>query len=229
MLYIRVEDVEKYLGKPVNDPYGRRIGFIIGFYSDPDGNVTSFEISIGDQEFKEMGIDRFELNNGDIVLVPEWEYEVKKIENRLERLRKRVIALNELYAKKEIPKHAYEKFKKNIENELIKTKEDARNIREVLKKRLNVLEDTIVELEKTITSLKMNYIAGEIPEKAYKTAVDQVRKYLDLVQAEKESVKKHLEKIESLEKQPIDIAIKTAEDKIEAPASQGIPVVVVET
>lgn len=229
MLRIKVEEVEKYLGKPLSDPYGRRIGYIIGFYSDSDGNVTSLEISIGDYEFREINIDRFDLNNGDIVLIPEWEYDVKIIENRLERLRKRVIALNELYAKKEIPKHSYEKFKKNIENELLKTKEDARNIREVLKKRLNILEDTIVELEKTMTSLKMNYIAGEIPEKAYKTAADQIRKYLDLTQMEKESVKKHIERVELLEKQPIDIGVKTSEEKIEIPSTQGIPVVVVES
>uniref|UniRef100_A0A7C4D6B1 CdvA-like coiled-coil domain-containing protein n=1 Tax=Staphylothermus marinus TaxID=2280 RepID=A0A7C4D6B1_STAMA len=229
MIHIRIEDVEKYIGKPVNDPYGRRIGYVIGFYSDPDGNVISLEISLGDYEFKEIKIDRFELNNGDLILLPEWEYEVKIIENRLERLRKRIIALNELYAKKEIPKHSYEKYRKIVENELLKTKEDAKNIREVLKKRLNTLDDTIIELEKTMTGLKMCYISGEIPEKAYKTAVDQVRKYIELTQMEKESVKKHLDKIESLEKQPIDIGLKTSEEKVEAPSSQGIPVVVVES
>ncbi|MEM0380595.1 MAG: CdvA-like protein [Desulfurococcaceae archaeon] len=229
MIHIRIEDVEKYIGKPVNDPYGRRIGYVIGFYSDPDGNVISLEISLGDYEFKEIKVDRFELNNGDLILLPEWEYEVKIIENRLERLRKRIIALNELYAKKEIPKHSYEKYRKIVENELLKTKEDAKNIREVLKKRLNTLDDTIIELEKTMTGLKMCYISGEIPEKAYKTAVDQIRKYIELTQMEKESVKKHLDKIESLEKQPIDIGLKTSEEKVEAPSSQGIPVVVVES
>ncbi|MEM1675055.1 MAG: CdvA-like protein [Desulfurococcaceae archaeon] len=229
MIHIRIEDVEKYIGKPVNDPYGRRIGYVIGFYSDPDGNVISLEISLGDYEFKEIKVDRFELNNGDLILLPEWEYEVKIIENRLERLRKRIIALNELYAKKEIPKHSYEKYRKTVENELLKTKEDAKNIREVLKKRLNTLDDTIIELEKTMTGLKMCYISGEIPEKAYKTAVDQIRKYIELTQMEKESVKKHLDKIESLEKQPIDIGLKTSEEKVEAPSSQGIPVVVVES
>lgn len=229
MIHIRIEDVEKYIGKPVNDPYGRRIGYVIGFYSDPDGNVISLEISLGDYEFKEIKVDRFELNNGDLILLPEWEYEVKIIENRLERLRKRIIALNELYAKKEIPKHSYEKYRKIVENELLKTKEDAKNIREVLKKRLNTLDDTIIELEKTMTGLKMCYISGEIPEKAYKTAVDQIRKYIELTQMEKESVKKHLDKIESLEKQPIDIGLKTSEEKVEAPSTQGIPVVVVES
>lgn len=228
MLNIKVEEVEKYLGKPVSDPYGRRIGHVIGFYGNSDGDVTSLEVSFGDYEFREIGVDRFELSNGDIILVPDWEHEAKLIENRLERLRKRMISLNELYARKEVPKHAYEKFKKDVESELIKTKEGARNAREVLKKRLNALEDAIVELEKALTSLKMSYIAGETSEKAYKAAADQIRKYLDLTQQEKESVKKHLERLELLEKQPIDVSIKAGEEKVEAPSAQGIPVVVVE-
>ncbi len=228
---IKVDEIEDYLGKPVNDPYGRRVGYIIGFYSNSDGNVTSLEISIGDFEFKEISIDRFEFDNGDVILIPEWEYEAKKIENRLERLRKRVVALNELYAKKEIPRHAYEKFKKKIDNELIKTKEDARSVREILKKRLNELEDIILELEKTLTSLKVSYLAGEIPEKAYKVAVDQIRKHIDFTQMEKENVKKHIETIEKLEKQPIDIGVKTPESTVEPipNENQTLPVVVLET
>ena len=231
MAHVKVDEIENYLGKPVNDPYGRRIGYIIGFYSDSDGNVTSLEISIGDLEFKEISIDRFEFDNGEVVLIPEWEYEAKKIENRLERLRKRVMALNELYAKKEVTRQAYEEFKKRVDNELIKTKENAKNVRELLKKRLHALEDILIELEKTITSLKMSYLAGEIPEKAYKVAVDQIRKHMDFTQMEKENVKKHLETIEKLEKQPVDLGVKPSENTVEPipNENQTLPVVVLET
>ena len=40
---LTVEAIENYLGKPVNDPYGRRVGYIVSFYSDPDGRVTALE------------------------------------------------------------------------------------------------------------------------------------------------------------------------------------------
>lgn len=231
MIRIRVEDIEDYLGKPVNDPYGRRVGYIIGFYSDSDGYVTSLEISIGDYAFKQITIERFEFENGDIILIPEWEYEAKKIENRLERLRKRIIALNELNAKKDIPVYTYEQYSKDLENTLIKVKEEAREVKNILKNRMHELEDIIVELEKTLTSLKVNYLAGEIPDKAYKTAADHIRKHLDFSQLEKENVKKHLEKIESLEKQPIDIKVRTEEQAKDKPQAQNqaLPVVVLET
>jgi len=227
-----VENIEGYLGKPVNDPYGRRIGYLMGFFSDSDGNVTSLEIAIGDVEFREVSIDRFVFENDHVVLIPEWEYEARMVEERLERLRKRLVALNELYAKKEIPKHAYEEFKKKADEELLKTKEEAQNVREKLREKLKTLDAMIVELEKTMTSLKMSFSAAEISEKAYKVSADMIRKYIEIFLAEKESVKKHLELLEKLEKQPIDVwssAESVQSTQKPTPETQPIPVVVLET
>ncbi len=227
MSSIKVEFIENYLGKPVNDPYGRRVGHIVSFYSDADGNVTALEISFGDFDFKEIPIERFTFDGGEVILTPEWEFDAKTIENRLERLRKRATALEDLYAKKEIPRHAYEAFKKKLDEALMKAKEEAKEVKANLKKRQAELEDTILELEKAMTSLKVSYIAGEIPDKAYKVAADQIRKHLEHAQLEKESVKKHLEKIDALENQPIDITPAT-EEKIPE-QEQAVPVVVLES
>ncbi len=227
MTSIKVEFIEGYLGKPVNDPYGRRVGHIVSFYSDPDGNVEALEISFGDFDFKEVPIDRFVFNGGEVILTPEWEYKAKIVENRLERLRKRQTALEDLYAKKEIPRHSYEAFKKKLEEALLDAKEETKDVKAELKKRQAELEDTILELEKAMTSLKVSYLAGEIPDKAYKVAADQIRKHIEHAESEKESVKKHLEKIEVLEKQPISIASPTTEEAIPQ-QDQAVPVVVLE-
>ncbi len=224
---VKVEFIEGFLGKPVNDPYGRRVGHIVSFYSDPDGNVNALEISLGDFEFKEISIDRFTFDGGEVVLIPEWEYKAKIIENRLERLRKRQTALEDLYAKKEIPRHAYEAFKKKLDEALMAAKEETKEVKVTLKKRQAELEDTVLELEKAMTSLKVSYLAGEIPDKAYKVAADQIRKHLEHSEAEKESVKKHLDKIEILEKQPVEIATTSSTPEIPQ-QDQAVPVVVLE-
>lgn len=226
MQIVRIEDIENYLGKPVYDPYGRRIGFIIGFYSDPDGNVYSFEVSFGDFEFREVSIDRFKLGGDGIILIPEWEHQALMIENRIERLRKRISALNELYNKKEIPLHAYESYKKSLENELLKARNDCKNVRDIIRKRMSDLDSIIVELEKTLANLRVNYLAKELSEVAYKEASDHIKKQLEIALREKESVKKHYEKLENLEKQPIDIGVR--ESKEQQVQNQPIPVVVLE-
>lgn len=198
-----VGDVEKYLGRIVRDPYGRSIGHLVSFYSDSDGYVTSLEVSFGDTVFKEIDAERFRLGSDGVVLEPEWLYMARMIEKRLGILRRRREAVEELYSKKEIQRHAYELYKKRFEDELVKAKEEARRVKTVLVKRRNELEDTIVELERAISYIKISYIAGEISEKTYKNAVDQLRKHLESALQEKSDVSKHLEKIEALESKPL--------------------------
>ncbi|WP_440059850.1 CdvA-like protein [Thermogladius sp. 4427co] len=229
---IVVDHIDEYLGKPVSDPYGRRLGFIIGFYSDSDGRVRSLEVNLGDVEFKQIDIARFRFENGEVVLLPEWEYQALQLENRILRLKKRMAALEELNARKDLPKHAYDTFKKSLEEELAKVKEDTKNVKDLLRKRMHELEDMIVELEKAMTSVKISYLSGEIPEKAYKAAVEQIRKHLDSCETEKESVKKHLDKIEALEAQPVELAPKivapSQAQPAAQPANQPLSVIVVE-
>ncbi len=227
---IVVDQIDEYLGKPVVDPYGRRLGYVIGFYSDADGKVRSLEVSLGDVEFKQVDIERFRFENGNIVLVPEWEFMAVQLENRILRLKKRIAALEELNARKDLPKHAYDSFKKSLDESLMKVKEDAKNVKEMLRKRIHELEDTILELEKAMTSIKVSYLSGEIPEKAYKAASEQIRRHLESCEMEKESVKQHLDKIEALESQPVDLSIKTTPvpQPQQQPSGQPMPVVVIE-
>lgn len=228
MMGVKVENIDEFLGKPVNDPYGRRIGYLISFYSDSDGNVTSLEVSIGDFEFKQFPIDRFRFENGSIILLSEWEYNAVLTENRLERLKKRIAALEQLKTNNEVPKHAYEEYKKKLDEMLIKIKEDAKAVKDMLRKRLYEIEDIVVELEKCMTNLKVSYMGGEIPEKSYKMAIDLVRKNMDVVMLEKESVKRHLERIEALETRPEDVIVKKEEGGITQESKQPMQVVVLE-
>lgn len=228
-MHVSVEMVEKYLGQSIRDPYGRVVGTLVSFYSDSDGYVTDLEVCLGETVFRQIRVDRFKFTSEGIVLKPEWEYEAEKIVQRLERLKKRLHAIEDLYSKKEIPRHAYDLFKKKLEESLVKTKEDAKKVKEMLKKRMNELEDTLVELEKAFTSIKMSYIAGEISDKTYKAAADQLRKHIEYAINEKDGVKKYLERIEKLETQPIDLTPVSPQVEEEIPSqTQPLPVVVIE-
>lgn len=224
-----IEMVAECLGKPVIDPYGRRIGFVASFYSDVDGKVKSLEINMGDREFRDIPIDRFKLASEGIILIPEYEHSALLVENRLKLVKSRLASLEELYSRKEIPVHVYESFKKKLEEELANVKASAKEVKDVLRARLHDVEEQIAEIERAIAALKTSYLAGEIQERPYLTALDIMKKSLEIFTKEKDNIKKHLDKIESLEALPISPAIATQQVKgSEQGQSQPVNVVLVE-
>ncbi len=232
--YMVCESIEKAvecLNKPVTDPYGRRLGFIVGYYSNSDGKVYALEVNFSDFDYKEIPIERFTSSIEGIVLVPEHEYNAMLIENRLRIVKARIASLEDLYSRKEIPVHVYEQFKKRLEEELAKLKSSAREVKEALRRRIHEVESLIAEVEKTMGMLKTSYLSGEIPEKPYLDAINSMKKTLEVLVKEKDSLRKHIDIIESLEALPLTpaIGIKQQENPIiNTQQNQPVQVVLIE-
>jgi PRC-barrel domain. len=208
-----VETVGECLGKPVFDPYGRKLGHIVSFYSDIDGKIRALEVNLGDLEYKEIPVERIRLTAEGVILMPEHEYEALLVENRLKLIKARLASIEELYSRKELATHVYENLKKKLEEELTAIKSRSKEVKENLRKRLHEIEEQIAEVEKAIGALKTSYLAGEIQEKPYLTALDIMKKSLETFLKEKDEVKKHLDKIESLEALPLAPAISLQQSK----------------
>ncbi|MFZ8782768.1 MAG: CdvA-like protein [Desulfurococcaceae archaeon] len=223
-----IEKVTECLNKPVVDPYGRRLGFIVSYYSNSDGKVYALEVNFNDINYKEILIDRFTTSVEGVVLIPEHEYNAMLVENRIRIVKSRIASLEDLYSRKEIPVHVYEQFKKRLEEELTKLKSLAREVKETLRKRIHEIEDLIAEVEKSMSVLKTGYLAGEISEKPYLDALGSMKKSLEILMKEKDSLKKHIDAIESLEALPLAPAISVKQpEKTPLPTQQSQPVQVV--
>ena len=223
-----IEKVTECLNKPVVDPYGRRLGFIVSYYSNSDGKVYALEVNFNDTNYKEIPIERFTTSVEGIVLIPEHEYNAMLVENRIRIVKSRIASLEDLYSRKEIPVHVYEQFKKRLEEELTKLKSLAREVKEALRKRIHEIEDLIAEVEKSMSVLKTSYLAGEISEKPYLDALGSMKKSLEILMKEKDSLKKHIDAIESLEALPLAPAISAKQpEKTSIPTQQSQPVQVV--
>ncbi len=205
MVVYTVDILDKYIGQKVKDPYNRSLGTLASIYSEVDGTVNAVEILFGDSVFKTVEASRITIHNGELVLLPEWKYLALRVIDRLERARRRAKALEDLYAKGEIPKHAYEEFKAKVKRDLDNLKEEARRTKTVIKNRINELEDQIVQIEKALTALKMSYIAGEIRERGYKTAAEALRQGRDRDLEEKNEAKKIIETIQKLETSDVEL------------------------
>ncbi|MCC6011266.1 MAG: CdvA-like protein [Desulfurococcaceae archaeon] len=225
-----IEKITECINKPVVDPYGRRLGYIVGYYSNSDGKIYALEVNFNDVDYKEISIERFTTSVEGIVLVPEHEYNATLVENRLRIVKARIASLEDLYSKKEIPVHVYEQFKKRLEEELAKLKGNAREVKEALRKRIHEVEGLIAEVEKTMGVLKTGYLSSELPEKPYLDAIGSMKKTLEILTREKDTLRKHIDTIESLEALPLTpaISMKQPEKTPTTQQSQPVQVVLVE-
>ncbi len=232
IMIVTVDNFEKYLGQKVRDPYGRIVGKIVSFYSDVSGVVSQVEVEFKEDSFETIPISRIEITKDGIILLPEWKAEALDLIRQLERARKRALALEELYSKGDIPRHAYDEFKKKLERDLSRLHEKSKEVKEMLNKRMASLEAMILHLEKALTALRISYIAGEIGERSFKSAFEPLRNAREKAIEEKDDIKRVLEKIKKLEAEPIEIRKEVparkpeTEKKVEVPTEHAEPIVV---
>ena len=216
-MILTVETFEKYVGQSIKDPYGRYVGVIAGFYSEIDSTISYVNVEFTDGSFAKLPVNRFEFEPDSVVLVPEWKAQALDVKRKLEITKKRIKALDDLYAKGEIAKHAYDEFKKKLEADLGKLKIESREVRKMLQSRLRELERQVEELEKAHASLKMVFFAGEISEPTFKRATDIIKRSIEKCDAEKKDIKASISELEKIETTPISLP------PIAKPAKEEMP------
>lgn len=204
VMVITIDQVERYLGQKMKDEYGRYVGTLLSVYSDVSGNVESVEIALNEDNYKTISSERLKLTPDGIVVIQDWKVDALSIENQLDRVRKRMRAVEELYRKGSIPGHAYEEMKSRLDKEFARIKEKVKEVRGRLRQRANDLEDHIIRLEKAISNLMILYMSNEVSEVSYKASIDYLRQSKTKAQDEKKDIEKHLELIEKLEAEPLE-------------------------
>lgn len=196
---ITIEKMASYLGQPIHDVYGRKVGIVVGIYSEVDGKVTAIEVMVNDFNYETIHVEKLELKDDGVKILPEWLVEAQKLERKLDTLRRRIKALEELYKKGQVPQHAYKDLKDKLDKELNKAKNDAKNIKEIMRRRLYDLENFVLHIEKAMTNLMVSYTSGELPENGFKVSADFMRYAKQTTLEEKKDIEKHIGTITKLE------------------------------
>ncbi len=201
---ITIDQIERYLGQKIKDEYGRFVGSLLSIYADVSGNVESVEIALNEDNYRQVHSDRLKLTPDGIVVIQEWKVDAINIENQLDRVRKRMRAIEELYRKGSIPGHAYEEMKGRLDKEFNRIKEKVKEVKFKLRQKVNDLEDHIIRLEKASSNLMVLYMSNEVSEASYKASIDYLRQSKSKAQDEKKDIEKHLDIIEKLESEPTE-------------------------
>lgn len=221
---LTVEKIERHVGQSIKDPYGRFSGVIVGFYSEVDGSVTHVEVESPEGKFLKYPAEQLVFEGEQVTLTPNWKAESIDVKKKLDLAKRRAVALDELYSKGEIASHAYDQFKRKLEAEITRLKDELREVKRKLNEKLSELEQQIIELERASAALKMSYLSGEISEKTYKHAIELIKRGLDRCVAEKKDVDTELKELEKLESGPVlPFKRKVEEESEEYVQQQEIP------
>lgn len=208
---ITIEKITTYLGQPLSDIYGRKIGAVVSVYSEIDGKVTAIEIMMNDSTYETIPAERLEYKDDVIKILPEWLVEAQKLERKLDILRRRIKALEELYKKNQVPQHAYKELKEKFEKEVNKIRTEVKTVKDIIRKRQYDLENFVIHIEKAMTNLMVSYTSGELLENGFKISADLMRFARQTAIDEKKDIEKHTSLISKLEEeltsviQPVEV------------------------
>ena len=164
-----------FLGKSVEDLYGRHVGVVVGFTLKTNGDVESLGVDQGSGAFTELKSTRLQLQDHGVIVVPMWKADVMRITGETEVLRKRISALQEL---SKDPKEGgtasiaqYEQMRGLYETRLAKLQESSDKLLQEMKGRVE-LDKQDETFAKFLVNVTIQFRSGEINEESFKVIGD---------------------------------------------------------
>src|SRR5437867_1716054 len=123
---LNLEQIRRFLGRTLQDPYGRTFGKVVGISANLRDEVTGVGIEVGNGEFVQCPGDRVAISGDSLVLTPSWKVEAEDFRKEFDVVTRRLKALDELFSVGDIQKDVYEDLRK----------QDASRIRRVRRPKL---------------------------------------------------------------------------------------------
>ncbi len=197
---ITLEQIRRFLGKPLQDPYGRAYGKVVGISANLKDEVTAVGVEVGNGEFVQCPGDRLSISTDSLFLVPSWKREAEEFRKEFEIVTRRLRALDELFSVGDIQRDIYEDLRKQHEDAINELKEKRKQILETLTQRTGVLSLQLRQLQTHLAGNKMLHASGEFDDVSYKAASEAIDTVLIRAMAEKkevESVSSYFSKLDT--------------------------------
>ena len=199
-MIITLEEIRRFLGRPLQDPYGRAYGRIVGISANLKDEVTAVGVEVGNGEFVQCPGERLSITGENLVLLPLWKQESDEFRKEFEVVTKRLRALDELFSVGDIQKDVYEDLRKQHEDAINQLKTKRVEILETLNQRTGTLSTQLRQLQTHMAGNKMLHASGEFDDTSYKAASEAIDTGLIRAMAEKkevESISSYLGKLDT--------------------------------
>jgi len=218
-MIITLEEIRRFLGRPLQDPYGRAYGRIDGISANLKDEVTAVGVEVGNGEFVQCPGDRLSVSGENLVLLPAWKQESDVFRKEFEVVTKRLRALDELFSVGDIQKDVYEDLRKQHEDAINQLKSKRIEILETLNQRTGTLSTQLRQLQTHMAGNKMLHASGEFDDTSYKAASEAIDTGLIRAMAEKKEVDSISSYLGKLETSPISYQPQTTITPTPAPTS----------
>src|SRR5205814_9149753 len=169
---ITLEQVRRFLGRTLQDPYGRTFGKVVGISANLRDEVTGVGIEVGNGEFVQCPGDRVAISGDSLVLTPSWKVEAEEFRKEFDVVTRRLKALDELFSVGDIQKDVYEDMRKQHEDAINELKSKRKSILDTLSQRSSTLNTQLRQLQTHLAGNKMFHASGEFDAQSYKAVSD---------------------------------------------------------
>jgi len=194
--YVSEEELKSFLGKDLKDTYGRKIGKIIGLGIDDFGELKTLHVEHGSGNLGQYLCEHIVINKGEVVLIPDWKVSSELIQKELDRVTRRIQALGDLLKDRQIPANIYEELRRKQGTTLEELNRRKQDLTEGLKKRSGQVDRQVDDLIRFLVSVKMEYKAGIVDDRALTVACDAIEPNLKPLIEERKDLSRAMEKIE---------------------------------
>src|SRR5213593_1346142 len=216
---LNLEQIRRFLGRTLQDPYGRTFGKVVGISANLRDEVTGVGIEVGNGEFVQCPGDRVAISGDSLVLTPSWKVEAEEFRKEFDVVTRRLKALDELFSVGDIQKDVYEDLRKQHEDAINQLKSKRVEILETLNQRTGTLSTQLRQLQTHMAGNKMLHAAGEFDDTSYKAASEAIDTGLIRAMAEKKEVDSISSYLGKLETNPISYQPQTTINPTPAPTS----------
>jgi sporulation protein YlmC with PRC-barrel domain len=220
MMYF--EEARDYLGKEVKDQYGRRVGTVLGIYTNTRDEVTSFELSVGDGQFEQIPFDMFVVSGGSLTLLKAWKLKAEDVIKEYAEALKREEALQELLRAGEIGKDIFDEMDAQLQSAISALKLKRDEVRKELLEEAAALDAKKHALSHFIANAKMQHRLGDIDDQSFQDILAFSNNALNGIRAEREDISITLEQINRLgtEVRPAEKTVVPESKPIEKPVER---------
>jgi len=173
------------IGRPVKDEYGRSVGRIISFATNPSGKFEAAFIELSDGRFTKQPMEALVFNGADITFTSKIKSKAAIFCDQIPFIWRKDQALKDLSEKKKISTEMYMEIHNSFDGVLNQLKKDAQVLSEEISDEIATCDDEIRAMSYALLNLEIEHEIGKIEEEAYKTSFAMLQENLKRTTQEK--------------------------------------------